>query len=681
LRLRQIKILLMRENSTNTSHLSSREMRIFEVSPGHNLLIKADPPVFTIVAASASHLKLTGKRLHDVLGKGLFEAFPPNPDNPEDTSDKDLRASFMHVVATGESHQLPVQRYDVSNKENVFEERYWRIANCPVKGDDGSVEFILNSLQDITHDVNSKHWEERLKPLHQALNLYRQAPMPIQLFKGLDLIIELANDLTLKMWDRTSEVIGKPFLEAFPELKETGFIELMQEVIHTGVSKTFYETPIRLHRNGKNELGYFTFEYQPYYEEGYEEPTGLLVFSNEVTEQVINREKIKQSELSLELAIEIAELGIYAVDVQSGKANYSRKLMEWFNMPESHCLMAEIFAKVHPDDLQEVYKVIVRSMDSAAGGKHNLIFRVLHPVTKEITYLSSIGQMQYDGDRAVSVSGVMQNVTSQVLAQKEIEDEVALRTKELAEVNNALIQNNRELEQFAYIASHDLQEPLRKVTTFTQLLNLKLADSSDEVKLYISRVQSSIKRMSELIRDVLDFSQLNLNREGIEPVNLNQVIMDVIAESQPEIESSGAQINYDSLPVIQAVPLQMKQLFSNLISNSLKFSRKGMKPIVNIRSQRLKKNRLHGYKGLLPDVDYYSIAVEDNGIGFNNAHAERIFGIFQRLHSKQEFEGTGIGLAICRKIVQNHFGEIHASSSENDGAVFTVMLPEKQTNQ
>lgn len=670
----------MRENSPNTSHISNRELRIFEAAPGHNLLIKANPPVFTMVAASASYLKLTGKNLHDILGKGVFEVFPPNPDNPEDTSDKDLRASFMHVVSIGESHQLPVQRYDVSNKENVFEQRYWRIANCPVKGDNGSVEFILNSVHDITHDVNSKHWEERLKPLHQALNLYRQAPVPIQIFKGMDLIIELANDLTLKMWDRSHNVIGKPFIEALPELKNTGYIEKMQEVIQTGVSKTFYETPIILHRGGKDELGYFTFDYQPYYEEGHNEPIGLLVFSNEVTEQVINREKARQSELSLDLAIEIAELGVYNVDVKSGKANYSRKLMEWFNMPESSSLMAELFAKVHPEDRQEVYKVIVKSMDKNAGGKHNLIFRVLHPVTNEIRYISSIGQMQYDGDRALTVSGVMQNVTSQVLAQKEIEDEVALRTKELAEANNALIQNNRELEQFAYIASHDLQEPLRKVTTFTQLLNLKLADTSDEVKLYINKVQASIKRMSELIRDVLDFTQLNLNREGIEQVNLNHVIKDVSTELREEIESSLAQINYSSLPVIQAVPLQMKQLFSNLISNSVKFSRKGMKPIINIRSQRLKKNRLHGYKGLLPDVDYYSITVEDNGIGFSPAHAERIFGIFQRLHTKNEFDGTGIGLAICRKIAQNHFGEIHANSSENDGAVFTVLLPEKQTN-
>ncbi len=641
----------------------------------------ADHPVFTIVAATASHLRLTGKLKHEVVGKGVFEAFPPNPDNPEDNSDKELRTSFDHVLHTGESHQLPVQRYDVINNEGVFYQRYWRISNCPVKGEDGRVEFILNSVHDITHDVNSKHWEERLKPLQQALNLYKQAPMPIQLFKGMDLIIELANDLTLKMWDRTPDVIGKPFHEAIPELKETGFIELMQEVIQTGKSKTFYETPIILHRGGKDELGYFTFEYQPYYEEGYDEPTGLLVFSNEVTEQVINREKVRQSELSLELAIEIAELGIYTVDVKSGKANYSRKLMEWFNMPESHSLMAEIFAKVHPDDRQEVYKVIVRSMDKNAGGKHNLVFRVLHPVTKEVRYLSSIGQMQYDGERAISVSGVMQNVTSQVLAQKEIEHEVALRTKELAEANNALIQNNRELEQFAYIASHDLQEPLRKVTTFTQLLDLKLANIDDDVKLYISKIQASTKRMSELIRDVLDFTQLTLNREGIELVNLNKVIDDLITEYKPIMEKCGAHIHYQTLPSIQAVPLQMKQLFSNLISNSLKFSRKGMKPVINIKSQRLKKNRLHGYKGLLPDVDYHSITVEDNGIGFNKIHAERIFGIFQRLHTKNEFEGTGIGLAICRKIVQNHFGEIHASSTESEGAVFTVVLPEKQTNQ
>ncbi len=256
-------------------------------------------------------------------------------------------------------------------------------------------------------------------------------------------------------------------------------------------------------------------------------------------------------------------------------------------------------------------------------------------------------------------------------------DEVTDRviSRKLVEANKMLEEKNKELERFAFIASHDLQEPLRKVSFFVRLLEENLIDIDSQSRMYLGKINKATQRMADLIRDILDFSRLTVNKEDYSHVNLNYLILDILTDFEILIQQTGAEIKFDNLPTIQANSLQMQQLFHNLISNALKFRKKDITPLITITCERKSYRRIKDHDDLLPKRDYYIIRVTDNGIGFKSEHSERIFGIFQRLHTQVEYDGTGIGLALCRKIVENHHGRIKATSNHDNGAVFEVMLP------
>ena len=232
------------------------------------------------------------------------------------------------------------------------------------------------------------------------------------------------------------------------------------------------------------------------------------------------------------------------------------------------------------------------------------------------------------------------------------------------------------MAQFAYIASHDLQEPLRKVTTFTQMLEHNLQNIDERSRHYLDKINTAAIRMTSLIRDVLAFSQLSNDNIVFESVNLQDIVAGVISDFELLIDQKQARIICEELPTIDAIPLQMSQLFSNLISNALKFSREDKSPIITISASMLDKENIISKSHF--GEHCYCITVADNGIGFEQQYADRIFHIFQRLHGKTAYQGTGIGLAMCKKIVQNHRGDIFATSSEGNGAVFNIILPEKQ---
>jgi light-regulated signal transduction histidine kinase (bacteriophytochrome) len=277
-----------------------------------------------------------------------------------------------------------------------------------------------------------------------------------------------------------------------------------------------------------------------------------------------------------------------------------------------------------------------------------------------------------------NISGVIAiavDVTPQVLARQEIESLVAERTKELQLTNKDLQKSNEELAQFAYIASHDLQEPLRKISTYTQMLENNIgAHLNEKSKNYISKVQSSSLRMTTLIRDVLNYSELIKDTDVFEAVDLTEILKSIITDFELLIEQKNAVIHFENLPIVKAIPLQMAQLFGNLLGNSLKYSRKGVSPIITISVFELGVTEKEEYD-IDPSKSYLKIQFKDNGIGFNPDHAEKIFHIFKRLHGKEDYSGTGIGLAMCKKIVLNHRGYINAIGSSENGAVFNVILP------
>jgi PAS domain S-box-containing protein len=237
----------------------------------------------------------------------------------------------------------------------------------------------------------------------------------------------------------------------------------------------------------------------------------------------------------------------------------------------------------------------------------------------------------------------------------------------LKKTQQRLEQSNRELESFAYVASHDLQEPLRKIQTFGERLKATCATSlSPQGQDYLERMHAAATRMRRLIDDLLSFSRVSSNARPFTQVDLGAVAREVLGDLEASVEQAQARVTVEELPVLAADPMQMRQLLQNLVGNALKFRREGVPPTVSIRGRVDAK------------AQRCVLEVEDNGIGFEEKYAERIFNVFQRLHGRNQYEGTGIGLAICRKIAERHGGSIAVSSAPGVGTVFRVSLPLKQ---
>ena len=250
-------------------------------------------------------------------------------------------------------------------------------------------------------------------------------------------------------------------------------------------------------------------------------------------------------------------------------------------------------------------------------------------------------------------------VVRDVSERKQAEEQIRQYTAKLEQSNEAL-------QDFAFIASHDMQEPLRKVSAFGDRLKQEYGDSlGEEGNDYLSRMLNATERMQSLLKALLDYSRVTTKGEPFREVELAVVLREVLSDLEVGIEETGAEIHVGRLPVIQADPTQMRQLFQNLIGNALKFHKEGVRPRVEVRSTQLNNEKVQ-------------IIVEDNGIGFEEKHLQRIFAPFHRLHGRSAYTGAGMGLAICAKIIERHKGSITARSSPGQGSTFIVTLLVRQ---
>jgi signal transduction histidine kinase len=280
------------------------------------------------------------------------------------------------------------------------------------------------------------------------------------------------------------------------------------------------------------------------------------------------------------------------------------------------------------------------------------------------------------------------DVTKQVRFNQELQDLnanletiVAQRTAVLNQVNMDLQRSNQELQEFAYVASHDLQEPLRKIQAFGNLLEEEYGEVIDGGKAYLDRMRNAATRMRVLIDDLLTFSRVTTKAQPFASVDLNVVAREVVDDLEAKIQATHGTIEVGELPTIDADPLQMRQLLQNLIGNALKFQRRDVPPVVKISAEvvrvsgELREAQTEQEEQEKAMRTYCRLSVEDNGIGFDEKYLDRIFIVFQRLHGKSEYEGTGIGLAVVRKIVERHSGTITARSTPGQGSTFIVTLP------
>ncbi len=290
------------------------------------------------------------------------------------------------------------------------------------------------------------------------------------------------------------------------------------------------------------------------------------------------------------------------------------------------------------------------------------------PTSRNVAWLSTTKMPLRDpSGRVVGVVCVSSDIT----ARKEADEKL----KRFAE---KLERSNAELDSFASVASHDLQEPLRKIQAFGDRLRAKCASEiGEQGREYLARMQNAAERMQVLIQDLLKLSRVASRAQPFAPCNLAKIVADVLSDLEVAIEDKHARIELAPLPVIDADPLQMRQLFQNLLANALKFQKPGESPVVTIGCEILVAvgNEIPGAPR---GSEICQVSVQDNGIGFDQKFVDQIFIVFQRLHTRQEYEGTGIGLAVCRKITDRHGGAIVAKSVDGKGATFIVTLPVKQ---
>jgi PAS domain S-box-containing protein len=535
----------------NTMQVKARQ-KIEEAEKKATLAINsAELGVYEILYASDE--MITDKRFNEIWGfdkQGSRNQYAAAI-HPDDL----LQRAEAHKVSlvTG---QLDYQARVIWKDKSI----HWVKVTGTVDFDNkGNPSKLIGVAQDVTAPVIAqKEIEESERNIR---NMIVQAPVAMCIFRGASYVVEIANNEMFELWGKKeNEILDKPIFEGLPEAKEQGLEQSLLNVYLTGERFTANERPVNLPRNGRMELVYVNFVFEAM-KQGDDSISGILAVAIDVTQQVIARQKIEESESKLRI-----------------------------------------------------------------------------------------------------LSG-------------SLEKQVLVRTAELEQKNIALEKMNKELQSFAYISSHDLQEPLRKIQTFSsQIIEKELDNLSESGKDKFKRMQNAAKRMQTLIEDLLTYSRTSTAERKFETTDLSQILDEVKEDLKEELQQKNASIETAGFCEVNIIPFQFRQLMYNLISNSLKFSKNNLAPHIKIES-KIGKGANFNNENLEKEIKYCHISVSDNGIGFEPKYSEKIFEVFQRLHGKNQYDGTGIGLAIVRKIVENHNGVITADAEPDNGATFDIYIP------
>ncbi len=390
----------------------------------------------------------------------------------------------------------------------------------------------------------------------------------------------------------------------------------------------------------------------------------------DITDRKEAEEALRKSENHFRQLAEAIPDIVYTSD-ELGRVDYLNG--SWYRYTghgSSRDLSAAVAAALHPDDARRLEGTWGRAF--ADGQPFEAEIRLRRHDGAYHWFITRVVPVRDDDGDVVRWFGTSTDIHAQKALEAELEGRVAARTAELAEANQALELRNRELQEFAYAASHDLQEPLRKIRTFADLLAADFGEGlPDEAHHYMSRMQSAAGRMSSLISALLTFSRVSTHSTGFSDVDLNETVRLVLSDLEMLVRETGGTVEVEPLPTIEADSTQMQQLLQNLIGNALKYRRDEVPLRVCVRA------RIEPAGESLPG-EVCRIEVEDNGIGFEEKYADRIFAPFQRLHGRSQYEGTGIGLAICRRIAERHRGRITVRSKPGEGSTFVVKLPVRQ---
>lgn len=399
-----------------------------------------------------------------------------------------------------------------------------------------------------------------------------------------------------------------------------------------------------------------------------ENASRVILFLQDITGQVRLKEESRAIRQLFDETEKLILCGSWTWNAATGKVSLTEGIHDLLEYApdETFEIDAAFFAHhVLPEFADYLKSVVTSAIATKVDFEAECIIRTKSGKEK---YVFTRGKPIFDKDGNLDkYIGITRDVTRKKNAEKDHERRI-----------RELDRSNKELEEFAYVASHDMHEPLRKILTFGEKISNKYSHAlGEDGKVYLERIVSSAYSMRNLIDNLLEFSRISRGARAFVTTDLNDIIAQVISDQELRIEESGTQLKVRDLPIVEAVPSELRQLFNNLISNAIKFRKKEISPVITISSHKLTHKEKSEY--LIPfNQTYFRIAIQDNGIGFESVYSQKIFEIFQRLNGKSEYSGSGIGLSICKKIVESHDGIIYATGEPAVGSTFSVILPEIQ---
>lgn len=631
------------------------------------------PAIVYVYDADAHKLKYINNKLTDMLGYSYNDVQTWDSDlmcmvHKDDQENVKLELQKFNALKDDESYS-----YNSRLTQKVGPWKYFRtlgtVLNRDTKGRAASILFIA---QDITEEIESGNQFKRIDELfNDTQELLR---FGVYEWNVAENKITWSNGLyRILGYDPKLE---KDSLHITPEF-------YLQHVMDADREKVLY--------NRKNDL--IHHEYDLHYK--VHDRNGRVKDVREKAKLIRNEKNellrvigstidvTEQSQLYRDLAAykamkqeneEYLGYGTWEVDPRTGVYFWSDGMYRLFGyLPEAEknkvAVNEALYQKHMNEDDWERSKAWLTELESGTLTPENFISEyTIKTNDGSIKRIESSGKLFYDNNgKWIKTIGTSRDITRIRQYQSSLEDKI-----------KDLDRSNKELEEFAYVASHDMNEPLRKITTFIERLENKYKpELGKDGKLYLNRISASVENMRHLIDTLLEFSRTARSNQPFVQVNLNSLVKEVQTDLELKIEETSTTIHTETLPVIEAIPSQMKQLFDNLLNNAVKFRKTNIHPVINIRCLKLSRRQKETHH-LEAGKTWFKIDITDNGIGFEPEYKQRIFQIFQRLHGKTEYPGSGIGLAICKKIIDQHKGVIYATGEPENGATFTIILPEHQ---
>ncbi len=407
----------------------------------------------------------------------------------------------------------------------------------------------------------------------------------------------------------------------------------------------------------------------------HEIPYRMLGSMFDLTEQNLAKQEIAQIDAQRKFLAESMPLIVWTTDPRENVNFANRQFELYTGMSQQQAIGNGWQSVIHPDDLTQ----LMNDWKKASHEKKDFQVEVRVKTANgdyHWNVLSAKARRETNGNLISWVITTI-DIHEQKNLNQFLENKVDERTRQLKEMNEALERSNYDLQQFASVASHDLQEPLRKIHMFAHLVKERYVKEQPEASQYLEKILQSSQRMKSMISSVLNFSKLSGDRDYFEAIDLSKLVKDLLEDFEIVIDEKNAKIKIGNLPEAEVIPGQMRQVFQNLLSNALKFSRPGVPPEIEVNSVRIAAKEFNGKEKA--DGPFVRVFVRDNGIGFEKEFSESVFQLFQRLHSKDKYEGTGIGLAVTKKIIEKHHGLIHATSETGHGTIFSFIIPLKQS--